>query len=38
MRAYRDFIAVTSDSRYIVWKLNMAPIRHFAEEVRWHYS
>ncbi|KAL8292094.1 hypothetical protein RQP46_001560 [Phenoliferia psychrophenolica] len=37
MRSYRNFIAITSDSRYIIWKLNMAPIRHFAEEVMWSY-
>lgn len=33
MRTHRAFIAAASDVRWIVWRLEWAPIRHLAEEV-----
>ncbi|KAM0753779.1 FAD/NAD(P)-binding domain-containing protein [Meredithblackwellia eburnea MCA 4105] len=32
MRLYRDFIAATSDARYLVWMLKLSPVRHYVEE------
>lgn len=33
MRTYRNWIAMTSDSRYLVWMLRFSWIRHYVEEV-----
>ncbi|ORY55310.1 hypothetical protein BCR35DRAFT_322707 [Leucosporidium creatinivorum] len=32
MRSYRNWIAVTSDSRFIVWMLQFSALRHYVEE------
>ncbi|KAI5480947.1 hypothetical protein MNV49_006757 [Pseudohyphozyma bogoriensis] len=37
MRMYRNFLAVTCDSRYLVWMMSMSPIRHYVEEVAAKY-
>lgn len=33
MRTYRNFIAITSDSRFLVWMLKFSTLRHYVEEV-----
>lgn len=33
MRSYRNFIAITSDSRFVVWMLQFSTLRHYVEEV-----
>jgi cation diffusion facilitator CzcD-associated flavoprotein CzcO len=37
MKAYRAFIATTSDLRFVAWKLDFAILRHFVEEVSIHH-
>ncbi|SCZ95827.1 BZ3500_MvSof-1268-A1-R1_Chr8-1g09824 [Microbotryum saponariae] len=32
MRSYRNFIAITSDSRFVVWWLQFSTLRHYVEE------